>query len=107
MDHLVPTSALNYTYFFITALPVTAITSSIASCQVRGMGTDGRAKFVTDLWSHPDTLRACSEAAGMDLVPIMPYEVLFSPSAISIRLRLRIHHNSSSDTPTFKLRTEG
>lgn len=37
------------------------------------------AKFVEDLWTHPETLRACSDAAGMDLVPIMPYEVPCPP----------------------------
>lgn len=57
------------------------VSSKLSSCQVRGMGTDGRAKFIADLWSHPDTIRACSEAAGMDLVPIMPYEVRKSISA--------------------------
>lgn len=27
------------------------------------------------MWTHPETLKAVSEAAGIDLVPIMPYEL--------------------------------
>lgn len=48
------------------------------------MGSDHMAQFITDLWSHPDTVRACSEAAGMDLVPIMPLEVLFAALSSSM-----------------------
>lgn len=35
----------------------------------------GFAPFVESMWTHPETLKAVSEAAGIDLVPIMPYEV--------------------------------
>ncbi|KAF9517640.1 hypothetical protein BS47DRAFT_1290641 [Hydnum rufescens UP504] len=51
------------------------VTSSyLASCQIRGMDRES-VPFIHDLWTHPDTLKACSEAAGVDLVPIMPYEL--------------------------------
>jgi hypothetical protein len=50
------------------------VSSYLASCQVRGMAPES-AQFIADLWSHPETIRACSEAAGVDLVPIMEYEV--------------------------------
>lgn len=33
------------------------------------------AKFVYDAWTHPDTLRAISAIAGIDLVPVMDYEI--------------------------------
>lgn len=50
------------------------VSSYLASCQLRGMAPEA-SKFVADLWSHHDTIKACSEAAGVELVPIMEYEV--------------------------------
>ncbi|EJT96879.1 hypothetical protein DACRYDRAFT_25344 [Dacryopinax primogenitus] len=47
---------------------------ALAKCQLRGYAPDF-APFTAALWTHPDTIKACSEAAGMDLVPIMPYEL--------------------------------
>jgi hypothetical protein len=33
------------------------------------------AKFVYDAWTHPETLRIISSIAGVDLVPVMDYEI--------------------------------
>ncbi|CAE7214593.1 unnamed protein product [Rhizoctonia solani] len=50
-------------------------TTALAPCQIRGMSCrPGFASFNEALWTHPDTIRAVSEAAGIDLVPIIPYE---------------------------------
>ncbi|CEL53963.1 hypothetical protein RSOLAG1IB_06746 [Rhizoctonia solani AG-1 IB] len=51
-------------------------TSDLTPCLVRGMSCrPGLAPFNKSLWTHPETLRAVSEAAGIELVPIMPYEL--------------------------------
>ncbi|QRV97863.1 hypothetical protein RhiJN_25882 [Ceratobasidium sp. AG-Ba] len=51
-------------------------TSDLAPCQIRGMSSrTGFASFNESLWTHPETIRAVSDAAGIDLVPIMPYEL--------------------------------
>ncbi|CAE6443542.1 unnamed protein product [Rhizoctonia solani] len=51
-------------------------TSDLAPCQIRGMSCrPGFASFNESLWTHPETLRAVSQAAGIELVPIMPYEL--------------------------------
>ncbi|KAG9086105.1 hypothetical protein FS749_003901 [Ceratobasidium sp. UAMH 11750] len=51
-------------------------TSDLAPCQIRGMSTrPGFAPFIESLWTHPETIRAVSDAAGIDLVPIIPYEL--------------------------------
>lgn len=55
--------------------------SDLAPCQIRGMSSrPGFAPFIESMWTHPETLRAMSEAAGVELVPIMPYEVFCSKS---------------------------
>ncbi|CAE6481594.1 unnamed protein product [Rhizoctonia solani] len=44
--------------------------------QLRGMSSrPGFAPFNEALWTHPETNRIVSEAAGVELVPIMPYEL--------------------------------
>ncbi|KAF8544790.1 hypothetical protein BDD12DRAFT_906291 [Trichophaea hybrida] len=48
--------------------------SSIAACQLRGMAPK-YAKFVYDAWTNHDTLRIISSIAGVDLVPVMDYEI--------------------------------
>lgn len=51
-------------------------TWELAPCQIRGMSSrHGFAPFVESMWTHPETLKAVSEAAGIELVPIMPYEL--------------------------------
>ncbi|CUA70948.1 hypothetical protein RSOLAG22IIIB_09222 [Rhizoctonia solani] len=51
-------------------------TTALAPCQIRGMSCrPGFAAFNEALWTHPETIRAVSEAAGIDLVPIIPYEL--------------------------------
>lgn len=51
-------------------------TTALAPCQIRGMSCrPGFAFFNEALWTHPETIRAVSEAAGIDLVPIIPYEL--------------------------------
>ncbi|CAE6481452.1 unnamed protein product [Rhizoctonia solani] len=51
-------------------------TTALAPCQIRGMSCrPGVATFNEALWTHPETIRAVSEAAGIDLVPIIPYEL--------------------------------
>lgn len=67
--------ALRADVFNKSVLSNYTVASKLASCQVRGMGSDNLAQFIHDLWSHPDTIRACSDAAGMEVVPIMPYEL--------------------------------
>ncbi|EUC61803.1 hypothetical protein RSOL_407320 [Rhizoctonia solani AG-3 Rhs1AP] len=45
------------------------------ACQIRGMSCrPGFASFNEALWTHSETIRVVSEAAGIDLVPIIPYE---------------------------------
>lgn len=72
-----------------STLNLEAVSSYLASCQVRGMAPEA-SKFVADLWSHPDTIKACSEAAGVELVPIMEYEVC---PALCCRSRLSADTN--------------
>jgi len=48
--------------------------SSLAACQLRGMAPK-YAKFVYDAWTHPETLRIISSIAGVDLIPVMDYEI--------------------------------
>ncbi|KAA8898758.1 hypothetical protein FN846DRAFT_200119 [Sphaerosporella brunnea] len=48
--------------------------SSIAACQLRGMAPK-YAKFVYDAWMNPETLRIISGVAGVELVPVMEYEI--------------------------------
>jgi len=50
------------------------VAHELSKAQLRGMAPSP-AKFTADLWTHPETIKACSEAAGMELVPIMPYEL--------------------------------
>ncbi|CAE6512072.1 unnamed protein product [Rhizoctonia solani] len=51
-------------------------TTALAPCQIRGMSCrPGFASFNEALWTHPETIHAVSEAAGIDLVPIIPYEL--------------------------------
>ncbi|KAB5588711.1 hypothetical protein CTheo_7846 [Ceratobasidium theobromae] len=51
-------------------------TTDLAPCQIRGMSCrPGFAPFIEALWSHPETVRVVSDAAGIDLVPIIPYEL--------------------------------
>ncbi|EUC61802.1 hypothetical protein RSOL_407310 [Rhizoctonia solani AG-3 Rhs1AP] len=46
------------------------------ACQIRGMSCrPGFASFNEALWTHSETVRVVSEAAGIDLVPIIPYEL--------------------------------
>ncbi|KZO93889.1 hypothetical protein CALVIDRAFT_235908 [Calocera viscosa TUFC12733] len=46
----------------------------LAKCQLRGFAPH-IGPFTEALWTHPATIQACSDAAGMELVPIMPYEL--------------------------------
>ncbi|TFK56366.1 hypothetical protein OE88DRAFT_1616414, partial [Heliocybe sulcata] len=48
--------------------------SNIAACQLRGYAPK-YAPFTYDAWTHPDTLRIISSIAGVDLVPVMDFEV--------------------------------
>ncbi|ESZ98847.1 hypothetical protein SBOR_0705 [Sclerotinia borealis F-4128] len=45
-------------------------TSDIAPKQLRGHG-----KFIYEAWKHPETLAIISKIAGVDLVPVMDYEI--------------------------------
>lgn len=45
-----------------------------SSTQVRGW-TKQYGSFTDAAWKHPDTLRAVSEMAGVDLVPVFDYEI--------------------------------
>jgi len=74
-------------------------TSDLAPCQIRGMSSrHGFAPFIESMWTHPETLRAMSEAAGIELVPIMPYELghvnvqlTFGPDTLSKLGREPLH----------------
>lgn len=79
-----------------------AVSSKLSSCQVRGMGSDNLACFVKNLWSHPETVRACSEAAGMELVPIMPYEVPLKSPDSPRKSDAAPHFLCSSVTQTYR-----
>ncbi|RHZ72986.1 hypothetical protein CDV55_108867 [Aspergillus turcosus] len=48
--------------------------SDLAQGQVRGYAAEC-APFVYDAWKHPQTLAIVSEIAGVDLVPVMDYEI--------------------------------
>ncbi|KAL7266915.1 hypothetical protein RUND412_010519 [Rhizina undulata] len=48
--------------------------SSIAACQLRGMAPK-YAKFVYDAWTNPETIKAISEVAGINLIHNMEYEI--------------------------------
>ncbi|KAI9839627.1 MAG: hypothetical protein M1819_002253 [Sarea resinae] len=48
--------------------------SNIAACQLRGFAPK-YASFVHDAWKSPETLAAISKVAGVDLVPVMDFEI--------------------------------
>ncbi|KAF1984538.1 hypothetical protein K402DRAFT_336180 [Aulographum hederae CBS 113979] len=48
--------------------------SNIAASQLRGYAQK-YAPFTYDAWNHPDTLAVVSKIAGVDLVPVFPYEI--------------------------------
>ncbi|RHZ58849.1 uncharacterized protein CDV56_107140 [Aspergillus thermomutatus] len=48
--------------------------SDLAKGQLRGYAAEC-APFVYDAWKHPQTLAIVSEIAGVDLVPVMDYEI--------------------------------
>ncbi|EON65023.1 hypothetical protein W97_04258 [Coniosporium apollinis CBS 100218] len=48
--------------------------SNIAACQLRGYSSR-YAPFIHDAWTHPDTLAIVSKIAGVDLVPVMNFEI--------------------------------
>ncbi|KAB8302837.1 hypothetical protein EYC80_006176 [Monilinia laxa] len=49
-------------------------TSDIAPKQLRGYAPD-HGKFIYEAWKHPETLAIISKIAGIDLVPVMDYEI--------------------------------
>ncbi|KAG9086106.1 hypothetical protein FS749_003902 [Ceratobasidium sp. UAMH 11750] len=50
--------------------------TDLTPCHIRGMSArPGFAPLIESLWTHPETIRAVSDAAGIDLVPIIPYEL--------------------------------
>ncbi|KAI9650145.1 hypothetical protein NHQ30_000158 [Ciborinia camelliae] len=49
-------------------------TSDIAPKQLRGYAPD-HGKFIYEAWKHPETLAIISKIAGVDLVPVMDYEI--------------------------------
>ncbi|KAM3065923.1 hypothetical protein ACMFMG_009852 [Clarireedia jacksonii] len=49
-------------------------TSDIAPKQLRGYAPD-HGKFIYEAWKHPETLAIVSKIAGVDLVPVMDYEI--------------------------------
>ncbi|KAK2761326.1 hypothetical protein FQN54_001848 [Arachnomyces sp. PD_36] len=48
--------------------------SSFTKNMIRGIGPD-RAPFIYDAWHSPEVLAKISEVAGIDLIPIMDYDV--------------------------------
>ncbi|PYH73857.1 uncharacterized protein BO88DRAFT_432208 [Aspergillus vadensis CBS 113365] len=48
--------------------------SEIAQCQLRGYAAEC-APFVYDAWKNPETLAIISKVAGVDLVPVMDFEL--------------------------------
>ncbi|EFW19718.1 hypothetical protein D8B26_007907 [Coccidioides posadasii str. Silveira] len=48
--------------------------SNIAQCQLRGFAPEF-APFVYDAWKNPETLAIVSKIAGIDLVPVMDWEI--------------------------------
>jgi hypothetical protein len=49
-------------------------TSDIAPKQIRGYAPK-HGKFIFEAWKHPQTLAIISKIAGVDLVPVMDYEI--------------------------------
>ncbi|KAF7906099.1 hypothetical protein EAF00_000378 [Botryotinia globosa] len=49
-------------------------TSDIAPKQLRGYAPD-HGKFIYEAWKHPETLAIISKIAGVDVVPVMDYEI--------------------------------
>ncbi|PMD24824.1 hypothetical protein NA56DRAFT_593891 [Hyaloscypha hepaticicola] len=49
-------------------------TSDIAPRQIRGYAPK-YAKFIFEAWKHPETLSIISKIAGVELVPVMDYEI--------------------------------
>ncbi|KAH8648578.1 hypothetical protein BX600DRAFT_502965 [Xylariales sp. PMI_506] len=49
-------------------------TSNLAKCQLRGYA-DKYAPFTYDAWKHPETLAVVSKVAGIELVPMMDFEI--------------------------------
>jgi len=49
-------------------------TSDLAAKQLRGYAPS-HAKFIAEAWKHPETLKLISKIAGIDLVPVMDYEL--------------------------------
>ncbi|KAF4637115.1 hypothetical protein G7Y89_g957 [Cudoniella acicularis] len=49
-------------------------TSDIAPKQLRGYAPK-HGKFIFEAWKHPETLSIISKIAGIDLVPVMDYEI--------------------------------
>lgn len=49
-------------------------TSDIAPRQIRGYAPK-HGKFIFEAWKHPETLAIISKIAGVDLVPVMDYEI--------------------------------
>ncbi|KAH8602736.1 hypothetical protein B0O99DRAFT_499353 [Bisporella sp. PMI_857] len=49
-------------------------TSDIAPKQLRGYAPK-HGKFIFEAWKHPETLAIMSKVAGVDLVPVMDYEI--------------------------------
>ncbi|EHL02709.1 hypothetical protein M7I_1225 [Glarea lozoyensis 74030] len=50
-------------------------TSDIAPKQLRGYAPKRHGKFIFEAWKHPETLSIISKIAGVDLVPVMDYEI--------------------------------
>ncbi|KAF2435235.1 hypothetical protein EJ08DRAFT_605062 [Tothia fuscella] len=48
--------------------------SNIAASQMRGYCPE-KAPFTYDAWTHPETLAVISKIAGIDLIPVMNYEI--------------------------------
>ncbi|KAL4890901.1 hypothetical protein BDV59DRAFT_75232 [Aspergillus ambiguus] len=48
--------------------------SNLAPCQLRGFAQEC-APFVYDAWKNPKTLEIISKIAGVDLLPVMDYEI--------------------------------
>ncbi|KAE8152791.1 hypothetical protein BDV25DRAFT_170023 [Aspergillus avenaceus] len=67
---------------------------------IRGMGP-ARAPFICDAWHSPEVLSKISEVAGIDLIPVMDYEIAAINISINDETVTIMDNKSDDDLPAF------
>ncbi|TAQ90472.1 hypothetical protein B7494_g1200 [Chlorociboria aeruginascens] len=70
--------------------------SDIAPKQIRGYAPK-HGKFIFEAWKHPETLSIISKIAGVDLVPVMDYEI--GHVNLSVPKQKKDHHEGEDEQP--------